>query len=233
MCSNYRPVTRSDWMLGLFGIERSEDAVPADCWPTGLAPFIRLARSGQREVQTGHFGLLAHFATEVTAGRRTYNARSETAHIKPSFRDAWRKSRRCIVPVEYIFEPCWETGQAVRWKIGQPHGAPFGVAGLYNEWHPPGAAPGSPPVHSFTMLTCNGDAHPLMRRMHRPEDEKRMVIILDPSDYEGWLTCSPDEAHAYLRPWLGELVGESAPLMRGGKAGGTPAPSPDAPDLFG
>lgn len=40
---------------------------------------------------------------------------------------------------------------------------------------------------SFSMLTINADGHPLMQRFHKPDDEKRMVMILDPDQYHGWL----------------------------------------------
>ena len=119
MCSNYRPVTRADRMLAFFGVERAREEPPQDIWPLGLAPFIRLAEdgSGQARCDDGVFGLLPHFATELAYGRRTYNARSETVHRLPSFRDAWRRGQRCIVPVECVYEPNWESGRAVRWAV--------------------------------------------------------------------------------------------------------------------
>ena len=40
---------------------------------------------------------------------------------------------------------------------------------------------------SFSMLTINADGHPLMQRFHKLDDEKRMVMILDPDQYQGWL----------------------------------------------
>lgn len=40
------------------------------------------------------------------------------------------------------------------------------------------------------MLTINADGHPLMQRFHKPDDEKRMVMILDPDQYHGWLDGS-------------------------------------------
>ena len=43
---------------------------------------------------------------------------------------------------------------------------------------------------SFSMLTINADGHPLMQRFHKPDDEKRMVMILDPDQYHGWLDGS-------------------------------------------
>ncbi|KVM18123.1 hypothetical protein WL05_16660 [Burkholderia ubonensis] len=37
------------------------------------------------------------------------------------------------------------------------------------------------------MLTMNADEHPAMKRMHKPGNEKRSVLILRPSDYDEWL----------------------------------------------
>lgn len=33
-------------------------------------------------------------------------------------------------------------------------------------------------IHSYKMITVNADDHEFMRNYHRPEDEKRMVVIL-------------------------------------------------------
>jgi len=119
MCSNYEAVSRADRLLSFFGVVRGRDDPTATVFPTGLAPFIRIAEdgSGNRRVDDGAFGLLPSFAKELAYGRRTYNARSETVATLPSFRDAWRRSQRCIVPAESIFEPSYETGKAVRWRI--------------------------------------------------------------------------------------------------------------------
>lgn len=214
MCSNYRPVTRLDRLLTFFGVERAKDQEPRDIFPLGLAPFIRLTREGTEGgepallCEDGLFGLLPHFATEVNYGRRTYNARSETVHKLPSFRFAWSAGQRCIIPAENIYEPNWETGRAVRWTIGLPGGVPMGIAGIFREW----SAPDGQKMFTFAMLTVNVDDHPLMKRFHRPGDEKRMVVMLHPDDYMGWLTCSVQDAPSYFRQWHGELEAHPAPL---------------------
>lgn len=136
MCSNYEAVTRADRMLAFFGVVH-EDSPSIITFPTGLAPFIRLSEAGKRQAVDGHFGLLPHFAKELTFGRRTYNARSETVATLPSFRDAWRRGQRCIVPAEAIFEPSYETGKAVRWRIWQPGEVPTGIAGIWTSWRDP------------------------------------------------------------------------------------------------
>ncbi|CAD0264627.1 conserved hypothetical protein [Pseudomonas veronii] len=51
----------------------------------------------------------------------------------------------------------------------------MGIAGLWEQWRNPGTGE---TVHSVTMLTINSDNHPFIRNYHKPEDEKRMVVIL-------------------------------------------------------
>lgn len=227
VCSNYRPVTRSDRMLTFFGVEREKNEDPIDVWPTGLAPFIRLAQEGsgfKRIVHDGHFGLLPAFQRELAAGRKTYNARSETVGTKPTFRDAWRKGQRCIIPAEHLYEPCWETGHAVRWQIGLPMAVPMGLAGIWSEWTD---ANGIARL-TFAMLTVNADGHPVMQRFHKPDEEKRMVIILDPRDYHDWLTCPVADAPRFFRRWEGPLETLARPLA---PRQSPPAP-PDEAQLF-
>jgi len=216
MCSNYRSVTRRDRLLSFFGVERGLEEAPSELvFPTGVAPFIRRATEGASDkvVADGHFGLLPPFAKELAYGRRTYNARSETVGSLPSFRDAWRMGQRCIVPAEAIFEPCYESGKAVRWCIQQPGEVPMGIAGVWQA-HPRLKGHDGQPLLSFAMLTVNADGHPVFKRMHRPGDEKRMVVIVDPAEYDRWLFCSTDEASTFFRPWTGPLDAFSAPLER-------------------
>jgi putative SOS response-associated peptidase YedK len=86
-------------------------------------------------------------------------------------------------------------------------------------------------VFSFAMLTVNADGHPLMRRFHRPQDEKRMVVILEPEDYGSWLTCRVQEAPNYLRRWEKSLVAEASPLPpRAPKAGSVRTLRPPPPE---
>ena len=221
-------------MLTFFGVERDRDGEPVDVFPTGLAPFIRKAEegSGDRRVDDGAFGLLPHLATDLAYGRRTYNARSETVRSLPSFRDAWRRGQRCIVPAEAIFEPSYESAKAVRWRISQHGDVPMGIAGIYTRWrHPDGRN-----LFSFAMLTVNADDHPVMRRFHKPGEEKRMVVILDPKDYDDWLACSVDEAVRHFRQWSGELRAEPAPLFRAPPSTSgrvfVPPPQPETGELF-
>jgi putative SOS response-associated peptidase YedK len=211
MCANYTPVTRLDRLLTFFGVERPPgQSTAAEIWPLGLAPFIRLHEdgSGNKVINDGLFGLLPHFAKELAYGRKTYNARSETVHQLPSFRDSWARGQRCIIPAESVFEQCYETGKAVRWCIQQEGEVPMGIAGIYRKWR----APDGRELFTFAMLTVNASGHLVYERMHAPGDEKRMVVILDPAEYDLWLQCTPAVATSFFRQWAGRLVAFAAPL---------------------
>ena len=212
MCSNYRPITDMGQLHQHFGVTfETVPMFPPETWPMYQAPAIRRADTvgHQRAAFLGQFGLMPHWAKEATFARRTYNARSETAQEKPSFRDAWRRGQRCIVPAAWVYEPNWESGKAVRWKVARSDSNPMGIAGLWSKW----VAPNGVEVMSFTMLTINADRHDLMRRFHKPDDEKRMVAILDEADFDAWLDCPPERMMAMLQPWEAQrLVAEAAPL---------------------
>ncbi len=216
MCSNYKAVTRIDHLVSFFGVTRDFAEPPPEwapeIYPLKLAPFIRPATdgSGNRIVESGQFGLLPHFAKELAYGRKTYNSRSETVSILPSFKIAWKRGQRCIIPAEKIYEPCYESGKAVRWAIELPAATPIGIAGIWAE-HPSMKMPDGSPLLSFAMLTVNADGHPVFQRMHGPQDDKRMVVILHPDDYDRWLTCPVEDAPTFFRQYLGNLNAYAAP----------------------
>jgi putative SOS response-associated peptidase YedK len=210
MCANYVPVTDLERMKLFFAVIRG-DPFPPEAWPGYAAPFVRQSRESaghERELAIGLFGLIPYWSRDLSIGRRTYNARTETVAEKPSFRDAWRHGRRCIIPAESFFEPNWESGKAVRWSIRRTDGAPMGIAGLWGSWRGPDGAD----LLSFTMLTVNADGHDVMGRFHKPGDEKRMVVVLDETDFDRWLDAPPERMRDFLNPYPAEaLQAEPAP----------------------
>ncbi len=118
------------------------------------------------------------------------------------------------MPCEAIFEPRWESGRAVRWRIARRDAAPIGIAGLWSAW----PAPDGGQLLTFTMLTVNADAHPLMRQFHRPDDEKRMVAMLDFDRFDDWLNASPQHMRELLGGFPADaLHAEPAPRARPGR----------------
>jgi putative SOS response-associated peptidase YedK len=140
----------------------------------------------------------------------TMNARAETIGEKRSFSGAWKKQQLCLIPCQSFYEPNYETGKPVRWRIGLASGAPLAIAGLWREWEEPEGGK----ALSFTMLTVNADEHPLMKRFHKPGDEKRSVVIVPPAAYEDWLSCrNTDEARSFLSLYPAEeMAAEPFPL---------------------
>ncbi|WP_213305921.1 SOS response-associated peptidase [Paraburkholderia sacchari] len=195
MCTNYA-AARRDYLFKHFGIEPPDSPWPwrDEVYKDYPAPIIRRV-GGATRADVATFGIVPR--KHIPPGVRlfdTMNARSETVGEKRSFSGAWKQQQLCLIPAEAFYEPNYESGNAVRWRIGMPDGAPFAIAGLWREWN---EAEG--PALSFTMLTVNSAEHPLMRRFHKPGDEKRSVVILPPSEYEGWLASrSMDEARSFL-----------------------------------
>lgn len=214
MCANYTPVTIPARLKEFFQVVPPASACPDETWPGYQAPFIRQAKdqtAHAREATLGLFGLIPRWSKDLDIGRHTYNARSETVAEKPSFRDAWRYGRRCIVPVESFFEPNWESRKSVRWRIHRKDNRPMGLAGLWDAW----TGPDGRELLSFTMLTINADGHDVMQRFHKPEDEKRMVVVLDESDYDRWLDAPKEQMPSFLTRYPADaMAAEPAPLIK-------------------
>lgn len=199
MCSHYEAPDATRFEQA-FGIPGPADA-QLELWPGYTGPFVRL-EEGETLASTGIFGLLPHWAKDATLARRTYNARSETAASKPSFRSAWREARHCIIPAVAIYEPDWRSGKPVPTRITRSDGGLLLVAGLWERWRDSSGES----VHSFSMLTVNADEHPLMNQFHRPDKEKRMVVILPSGSAQDWLKASANESGDFLLQYPAERL---------------------------
>jgi putative SOS response-associated peptidase YedK len=227
MCANYTPATREQ-LREHFHVAPPDDAFAAEAFPGSQGPIIRLrheaTQSGQMEAVTACFGMVPHWA-DMKLARSTYNARTETVASKPSFRHAYRHRQFCVIPVAAIYEPNYETGKAVRWKIASTDGRPLGLAGI---WEYRADGPEGAGLTSFSMLTMNADGHPLMQRFHKPDDEKRMVVVLEPEQYESWLHASLAQAPGFFVPYPASgLSATPAPLQRASRS-----PPPSTASLF-
>lgn len=176
-----------------------------EIFPRTPGPFLRLADgSAELELVVGQWGLIPWFAKTATLKYSTNNARFEEITEKASYKQSWTHGRRCIIPAWAFDEPCWETGRNVWWRFRRADGAPWGLAGLWNAWTDKSTGE---VVESYTMLTVNADAHPLMSRMHRPDpklppdrQDKRSVVAIEPADLQMWLEGAPAAAARLVAP---------------------------------
>jgi putative SOS response-associated peptidase YedK len=174
-----------------------------ELFPRAQGPFLRAGESDGLDLVVGTWGLIPSWSKTPIVKYSTNNCRSEEAAAKPTFRDAWCKGQRCIIPAVSFDEPCWETGKNVWWRFRRADGLPWALAGLWNTWidHATGEV-----VESYTMLTVNADDHPIMSRMHKPDpkvasdqQDKRSVVAIERGDVEQWLSGSPEEAGYLLK----------------------------------
>ena len=82
----------------------------------------------------------------------------------------------------------------------------MGIAGLWAEWKSPKGI-----VFSFTMLTINANDHPLLCQFHKPVDEKRMVVILQPDRYDDWLNATAAQSMELMQQYPAEQLQAASP----------------------
>ncbi len=155
------------------------------------------------------WGLVPHWATDLSGGARMINARAETVASKPAFREALQR-RRCLVPADGFYE--WRAS-AVKKAPRQPFLigptaalATVTFAGLWDRWKSPAGW-----VESFTIITTA--AASLVAPLH-----DRMPLVIEPADRARWLAAdeAPAEAVAELLralPLVGWAVNEVEPWI--------------------
>jgi putative SOS response-associated peptidase YedK len=211
MCNRYAPPHQQDVAQRWLPRQAVVSFPAGPVFPRAPGPFIRAARRGPAgapaepgalEAVVGLWGLVPWFAKSARLPYATNNARFEELASKASYRQPWARGQRCIIPAEWFDEPCWETGRNVWWRFRRADGQAWALAGLWNTWVDPTSGE---IVESYTMLTLNADAHPLMSRMHKPDpalptdrQDKRSVVVLRPQDEAIWLHGSPAEAAAVV-----------------------------------
>lgn len=141
--------------------------------PTDAAPVIANSRARRKRPFLMRWGFAG------PGGHPIINARSETALIKPMFRDSMLE-RRCLVPASRYYE--WQGKRRHAFRTEEPV---FYMAGLYR-------LEPDEPMASFTILTREADAH--IAHIH-----DRMPVIL-PGDWaDAWLSQTADVGEMLTR----------------------------------
>ena len=128
------------------------DLVENDCNPTlplnwNVAPtndiYIVKNRDrdgAERKLDIASWGLIAPWQknfNEARAGQsHAINARSESIHEKPTFRDAFRTTR-CLIPVSGYYEWATSLGKfppKQPFYITSDSGTPLSIAGIFSTW---------------------------------------------------------------------------------------------------
>jgi putative SOS response-associated peptidase YedK len=161
--------------------------------PTQDVGFVH-QKDGEVLVDDGRWWLVPFWAKEIPK-YPMFNARSETAHEKSSFREAF-KSKRCLIPASGYYE--WtkaEDGGKDPHFIHLAEREPFLFAGLW-------AHNSNLDITSCTILTAQAD--PAISHLHH-----RMPIVLGKQQWQDWLSAetSVDAARELLNDNRGsELI---------------------------
>jgi putative SOS response-associated peptidase YedK len=195
MCVQYLTTVNTDWVKSHFDLVLPPSSAH-DVFPTYPGPIILKSHNTERTaIGLARFGLIPSWAKDDDFGRKTYNARTETVAEKPSYKNAWTKRHYALALADAFYEPNYESGKAVRTRIQQSNGQPMAIASIWDTWTEPETGE---LIVSFSMLTINADSHPVMNRLHKPEDEKRTVVPLKPELFQDWLNATPETAKDLL-----------------------------------
>lgn len=147
---------------------------------------------GARHVKQLRWGLVPSWAKDTSMSGRLINARSETVHEKPAFREAFKR-RRSLIPADGFYEWQRRDGHSQPYYFMMNNERPFALAGLWDRW----SGPDGEVLESCAILTT--EANEVLRPVH-----DRMPVILSIDDYDLWLDADPrklDSAKELLRPY--------------------------------
>ncbi|MFT4938696.1 MAG: putative SOS response-associated peptidase YedK [Paraglaciecola sp.] len=149
-------------------------------WPDEIAPNYNIAPTQMVASFTAQggmpmrWGLIPPWTTEA-GGFSTFNARLDTVAIKPSFKTAWARSRRCLIPALGYYEWREEEGAKQAYLVKRCDDNVLVFGGLYE----PGNNAGKP--YSCTILTRPATGYLL--DLHRVTP-----VFIQPEQAQDWLT---------------------------------------------
>ena len=154
--------------------------------------FVVVQREDRRAITAYRWGLVPHWAVDLKAGSRMFNARAETLATSPAFRVAF-KQRRCLVPVDSFYE--WKREGTIRqpYRVMRDDGRPLALAGLWAGWHDPAT---ETVRRTFTIVTTTPNE--ALADLH-----DRMPVMLPDDVWGRWLepaTADSGELRAMLEP---------------------------------
>ncbi|MDZ7842312.1 MAG: SOS response-associated peptidase [Gammaproteobacteria bacterium] len=192
MCGRYNVTPNAEAFIEAFdiieGIELLPDTPRYNIAPSGApVPAVRQGERG-RALCLLQWPLIPHWAKEGSIKFSTANAKGETVADKPSFRTAWRKGRRCLIPANGYYEWRKTADRKQPYHIQLPGGELFAFGGLWDRCQ----TNAGDTIESCTIITTPPTA--VMREIH-----PRMPLIIPRSAYAQWL--SGDDAAEHIRPF--------------------------------
>jgi putative SOS response-associated peptidase YedK len=153
---------------------------------------VRRDRAQQRSLDSLHWGLIPHFASDRKGAYRAINARAESIERTAIYRGAFAK-RRCLVVAHAFYE--WRKQGKLKqpYAIAKQSGEPLALAGVWENWLDKSTGEW---VRSVAIITTAASAQ--LSSVH-----DRMPVLLERADFARWLGEEPatlEELKALLVP---------------------------------
>lgn len=189
MCGRYTLATPPQELIEVFDVPAlTFDLTPRfNICPGQRVPVVGEDRRGRRAGLL-RWGFVSASADEPGSG--WINARGETAHRTPSFREAFAR-RRCLVPADGFYEWKREGDSKVPHWFHPAEGGLLAFAGIWEHWD----RLGREPRDGFAILTVAANAD--VSGVH-----DRMPLIIPPEHHAAWLSgdTSGDRLAAMVEP---------------------------------
>ncbi|KHE72699.1 SOS response-associated peptidase [Halobacillus sp. BBL2006] len=172
-----------------FGIPHSlQDYEPRYNIAPGQKVLAVIHNGEERRAGYMHWGLVPSWAKDPKIGYKIINARSETAHEKPSFKKLMGK-KRCLIIADSFYE--WRKTDSGKqpFRISLENRKLFAFAGLWDQWK-------KDDEERFTCTILTQEANAFMKDIHH-----RMPVILPKKEQDLWIEpikWSPDQAHEFV-----------------------------------
>lgn len=176
MCGRYNLFSELKAIAERFQLMNGEELELAPRYNIAPSQEILTVRSdkGKNHASLFQWGLLPAWAKDPKIGYKMINARAETLHEKPTFKRLIKRNR-CLIAADGFYEWKKDGGEKQPFHIQLKDHAPFGFAGLWNEWENNGEV-----INTCTIITT--EANELMKDIHH-----RMPVILTTESERIWL----------------------------------------------
>ncbi len=199
MCGRYAQTADMRELMEQFEVTGNSPAssIPVN-WniaPTNPIYIVRTSAQSDghadKDLAIVSWGLIAPWLNNIQEAKisqsRAINARSETVHEKPTFRDAF-KSRRCLIPAEGYYE--WATAfgkykPKQAFYISARDGKQLPIAGIWSSWR----TPDGDAIETASIITQ--EAHGELATIHN-----RMPVFMPHDRWDAWLDPSNKEVEA-------------------------------------
>lgn len=175
-------------LVSIFDVEDVGEGLPDPAWnikPTQFVPLVLESAKGDaeplRRLEPARWSLTPSYSKELKTKFATFNARSETAAEKATFRGSV-KSKRAILPADFYYE--WHTEGKVKtpYAIHSPGDEVMAFAGLYTWWPDKSLPEDHADYWTLTTTILTRAAVGKVSQLH-----DRTPVTLPPSFWDEWL----------------------------------------------